>query len=111
MILLFREVISCYEISGKITSEEQDPKRMRYLKADQFAKMKQIPPEATPEEADRIARAFWYPPYEMAYYLLSNGTKLEAVPEIAKNDIALKMHSSDLEDLMRVAGIPRTSTY
>jgi methionyl-tRNA formyltransferase len=111
MILLFREVISSYEISGEITSEEQDPKRMRYLTADQFAKMKQIPPEATPEEADRIARAFWYPPYEMAYYLLPNGTKLEVVPEIAKNNIALELHSSDLEDLMRVAGIPLTSTY
>jgi len=111
MILLFREVISTYEISGEIRSEEQDPKRMRYLNADQFAKMKQIPPEATPEEADRIARAFWYPPYEMAYYLLPNGTRLEAIPEIAKNDIALELHSSDLEDLMSVAGIPMTSAY
>lgn len=111
MILLFREVLSCYEISGEITSEEQNLNRMRYLNAEQFARMKQIPPEATPEEADRIARAFWYPPYEVAYYLLPNGTKLEAIPAIAKNDIALKMHSSDLEDLMRVAGIPLTSTY
>ena len=110
MILLFREVISSYEILGEITSEEQDPKRMRYLNADQFAKMKQIPPDATPEEADRIARAFWYPPYEMAYYLLPNGTKLQAIPEIAKNDIAAELHSSDLEDLLRVAGIPLTST-
>lgn len=111
MILLFREVISSYEIVGEIISEEQDPRRMRYLNADQFAKMKQIPLEATPEEVDRIARAFWYPPYEMAYYLLPNGTKLEAVPEIVKNHIALELHSSDLEDLMRVAGISLTSTY
>jgi len=74
-------------------------------------KMKQIPPEATPEEADRIARAFWYPPYEMAYYLLANGTRVEAIPEIVKNDIALELHSSDLEDLMRVAGISLTSAY
>lgn len=111
MILLFREVISSYETLGEIASEEQDPKRMRYLNADQFATMKQIPSDATPEEADRIARAFWYPPYEMAYYLLPNGTKLEAIPEIAKNDIALELHSSDLEDLMRVAGIPLSSIY
>ena len=61
------------------------------LNADQFAKMKQIPLDATSEEADRIARA-WYPPYEMAYYLLPNGTKLEAVL-IAKNDMALELHS------------------
>ena len=108
MILLFREVISSYEISGEIRSGEQDLKRMRYLNADQFAKMKQIPLEAAPEDADRIARAFWYPPYEMAYYLLPNGTRLEAIPEIVKYDIALGMHSRDLDDLMRVAGISLT---
>lgn len=110
MILLFREVISTYEISDEITSKGQNPEQMRYLNAVQFSKMKQIPTNASPEEADRIARAFWYPPYEMAYYLLPNGTRLEAVPEIAKNDIAVEMHSNDLEDLMRVVGIPLNST-
>ena len=61
MILLFREVISAYEFAGKITSVDQDPQRMRYLNAEQFVKMKQTM-AATPEEVDRIARAFWYPP-------------------------------------------------
>jgi len=70
MVLLFREVISAYEVTGKISSVDQDPELMRYLNAERFAKMKQIPMEATPEEVDRIARAFWYPPYEIAYYLL-----------------------------------------
>jgi methionyl-tRNA formyltransferase len=58
MILLFKEVISAYEVAGMISSVDQDPERMRYLNAKQFAKMKQIPMEATPEEVDRIARAF-----------------------------------------------------
>lgn len=111
MILLFREVISSYETTGEITSSPQDPSRMRYLNADQFSKLKQIPSEALPEEVDRIARAFWYPPYDIAYYLLSNGTKLEVVPELAKNDIAFHHHSADLEDLMSVVGISLKSTY
>jgi methionyl-tRNA formyltransferase len=105
MILLFREVISAYEVTGKISSVDQDPERMRYLNAEQFAKMKQIPMDATPEEVDRIARAFWYPPYEIAYYLLPNGTRLEVVPQIAKDDIASDLHDSDLDNLLRTAGI------
>ena len=72
--------------------------------------MKQIPPEATSQEADRIARAFWYPPYEVAYYLLPNGTKLEVVPQIVKNDLADNLHGNDLDDLLRAAGISLTST-
>ena len=110
MILLFREVISDYEVAGEIDALEQDPERMRYLNAEEFRKMKQIPLEATSEEADRIARAFWYPPYEVAYYLLPNGTKLEVVPQIAKNDLADKLHGNDLDDLLRAAGISFTST-
>jgi methionyl-tRNA formyltransferase len=105
MIFLFREVISAYEISNKITSVDQEPSRMRYLNAEQFATMKQIPMEATPQEVDRIARAFWYPPYEMAYYILPNGTKLEVIPHIAKCDLALHLHHSDLTDLLSAAGI------
>jgi methionyl-tRNA formyltransferase len=108
MILLFREVISAYEVARKISPVEQDSERMRYLNAEQFAKMKRIPMEATPVEVDRIARAFWYPPYEIAYYLLPNGTRLEVVPQIAKNDVASDMHHSDLDDLLRAAGISLT---
>ena len=108
MILLFREVISAYEVTGKIASVDQDPERMRYLNAEQFAKMKQIPMEATPEEVDCIARAFWYPPYEIAYYLLPNGTRLEVVPKIAKDDIASDMHDNDLDDLLHAAGLSLT---
>ena len=111
MILLFREVISAYEISGEITSTNQDRERMRYLNAEQFAKMKQIPPEAMPEDADRIARAFWYPPYDMAYYLLPNGTKLEVIPQIAKNDVATKLQYNDLDDLLGAVGVSLVSNY
>ena len=105
MILLFREVISAYEVTRRISFVDQDPAQMRYLNADQFSKMKQIPMEATPEEVDRIARAFWYPPYDIAYYLLPNGTRVEVVPQIAKKDLALDLHDSDLDDLFRAAGI------
>jgi methionyl-tRNA formyltransferase len=105
MILLFREVIAAYEFNGFIHSTPQDPAQMRYMKADEFAKLKQIPRDASPEKIDQIARAFWYPPYQVAYYELPDGTKLEVIPEIAKNGIAQQNHQDDLEDLLRVLGI------
>ena len=111
MILLFREVISAYEFAGKITSVDQDPQRMRYLNAEQFVKMKQIPMAATPEEVDRIARAFWYPPYEIAYYLLPNGTKIEVIPQIAKENSASNLHDTDLDDLLSAAGVSLSVNY
>jgi methionyl-tRNA formyltransferase len=105
MILLFREVISAYEVNGKIDAREQDAERMRYLNANQFKQLKEIPPYSTPEDVDKIARAFWYPRYEMAYYRLPNGTKLEVIPEVAKNEAAKNLHFSDLDDLLRVSGL------
>ncbi len=109
MILLFREVIASYEANGQINAIKQDLTRMRYMKADQFSKLKEIPSDVTPDKADQIARAFWYPPYEVAYYLLSNGTKIEVIPEIVKNDIALEQHSTDLEALLQIADISSSS--
>lgn len=105
MLLLFREVISAYEVSATIDSEPQDPAKMRYLSADQFRKLKQIPTDASTSEIDRIARAFWYPPYEMAFYLLPNGNRLEVIPEIAKVSLATHYHLRDLEDLFNTADI------
>ena len=75
------------------------------MNAEQFAKLKEIPTNCSQEEADKIARAFLYPPYEMAYYRLANGTKLEVVPKIAKTSVARDLHRKDLEDLLLVCGI------
>lgn len=105
MLLLFEEVIDVYENVGQIASVPQDAAQMRYLNAAQFAHLKEIPASATPEEADRIARAFWYPPYECAYHLLPNGTRLEVVPQIVQHSSAINLHSTDLEDLLRTARI------
>lgn len=105
MILLFREVIASYELNHQIIATTQDPRHMRYLNAKQFAKLKEIPLDATPEQADKIARAFWYPPYDIAYYVMPNGTKIEVIPQIAKNTVASNLHSTDLEDLLNVLGL------
>lgn len=105
MILLFREIISSYEVHGSIESNKQNPIQMRYMSAKQFQRLKEISLDCSPAEADKIARAFWYPPYEMAYIRMPNGEKLEVIPEVAKETIAHDQHSDDLEQLLRVVGL------
>jgi len=102
MLFLFEEVLSIYESSGKLPMEAQPLERMRYMKANEFSVLKEVPITATQEEIDRTARAFWYPPYEMAYMTTPLGVKVELVPEIVKQDIAHRYHASDLDTYLKV---------
>jgi methionyl-tRNA formyltransferase len=105
MLFLFSEVLAAYERQGFIQAFEQDPSRMRYLTRKEFTKMKEIPPNSPPEVVDRIARAFWYPPYDLAYYSLPDGGKIEAVPSIAKYEISSRLHKLDLIALLYAVGL------
>jgi len=95
MLLLFREIIDQYASKKTLSSTPQDSNKMRYLKYAEFKKLKKIPLNSNAEEADRISRAFWYPPYDLAYYELQNGTKIESIPNIAKEEIAKHLHRDD----------------
>lgn len=106
MILLFEEVLSIYETTGSLPSEDQDPSKMRYMNAQEFGKLKEIPPNATAEEVDRIARAFWYPPYEVAHIKTPSGLKVEVVPEIVKRELACGLHADDLSIFLKICGLP-----
>ena len=105
MMLLFCEIVSIYETEGKLPAIAQDTTLMRYMNAEEFSLLKKVPWDASQEKADRIARAFWYPPYELAYFELPSGARIEAIPEIAKNEVACRYHHNDLNDLLRVAGL------
>jgi hypothetical protein len=78
---------------------------MRYLDQPEFKKLKRIPDNASKIDIDRIARAFWYPPYEVAYYESVNGNKVEVIPEIARNEVAYSSHERSLTDLLQAANI------
>jgi len=97
MLFLFEEIISIYESQGALPVVPQQFEKMRYMKAHEFSKLKEIPITATQEEVDRIARAFWYPPYEVAYLVTPSGVKLEVIPEIVKRDLAHRYHKDDLD--------------
>lgn len=105
MLFLFSEILAIYERDGCIQAFEQDQAKVRYLTRKEFTKMKEIPANSPPEVVDRVARAFWYPPYDLAYFSLPNGTKVEVIPEIAKEEIALRLHKADLVSSLHALGL------
>jgi methionyl-tRNA formyltransferase len=102
MIELFVDVCDQVESGSPLPREEQDPAHHRYLHREAFEALKQIPPDADAETIDRHARAFWYPPYGLATLALSETVQVEVIPEIAKDEIARRLHGDDLTGL-RVA--------
>lgn len=105
MILLFAEIIALYESTGDLPTMTQDPSRQRYMKQAEFENGKRIPANSTKAEADRIARAFWYPPYSMAHLELPNGDSVEVIPEGVKSELATLLHAQDLRRLIGVLGM------
>jgi len=102
MARLFVEFCELAESPGPLPCQPQDPAQMRYLDREQFEALKQIPPDADAETIDRHARAFWYPPYECAFTTI-NGTRVEVVPQLAKEQVAARLHVDDLEGLRTAA--------
>lgn len=102
MIGLFVEFCDTAESSEDLPLKEQDKSRIRYMDHEQFMKLKEIPSDADSETIDRYARAFWYPPYECAYFKV-NGEKVEVVPNIAKTQMATLLHRNDFQDLTKAA--------
>lgn len=94
MIRLFVEFCELAESGAPLPKTEQDRSRMRYMTQEQFEVLKRIPDGADAETADRHARAFWYPPYGCAYAELG-GTRVEIVPALAKDQLAMLLHADD----------------
>lgn len=99
MLFLFREIIDEYDSTKNISSKPQDPKKHRYLNYEEFNKLKKIPFNANSEQAQKISRAFWYPPYDLAHYELSCGTVIESIPIIVKEELAKNLHKNDYDFL------------
>lgn len=104
MIKLFREFCELAELGIPLPKFIQDESKMRYMKRVEFEKLKEIPIDSTAEEIEKIARAFWYPPYTCAYMNIGNN-KVEIIPELAKKHIAKDLHSNDLQKLYVAAGL------
>jgi len=99
MITLFLEFCDMAERGEELPLIPQEAGAMRYMHREEFERLKEIPLDADAEEIDRHARAFWYPPYLCAFMNI-NGNKIEIIPEIAKKEVAMKLHSNDLTELL-----------
>lgn len=102
MIKLFIDFMNLAEGDKELPFVRQEKSRMRYLKKEEFMKLKAIPNDADEETIDRYARAFWYPPYDCAY-ILHNGVKIELVPKIAKEELAVMLQKDSYNDLLSIA--------
>ena len=100
MLRLFIDVCALAESNRPLPSEDQDPRRSRYLTREQFEALKEIPAGADAEAVDRHARAFWYPPYEGAYVRVG-GIRATVVPDLAREQLGRLLHAGDLERLER----------
>lgn len=98
MIRLFIEFCDVAESGVELPKKDQDKSKIRYLDHKEFMKLKEIPSDADNKTIDRYARAFWYPPYECAY-IKYNETKVEIIPNIAKEQMATLLHGKDFEYL------------
>jgi methionyl-tRNA formyltransferase len=102
MIRLFCDFCTLAETGEPLPFSKQDPGQMRYMNQEEFARLKEIPADADAETQQRIARAFWYPPYQCAY-VKAGDNQLEVIPTIAKADTAALQHQNDLTTLRRAA--------
>jgi methionyl-tRNA formyltransferase len=69
--LLAQFLKHCETIVNEQGGQPVDPGGFYYSKTD-IQELKNIPNNASLEDIDRIARAFWFPPHEPAYFLKGN---------------------------------------
>jgi methionyl-tRNA formyltransferase len=104
MVQLFRDFMGMAEPGKPLPREPQDPAQMRYMTQEEFMALKEIPAGASPEDVDRIARAFWYPPYQGAY-IIADDVKVEIVPPSVKEGLAALLQQNTYHELCMAAGL------
>lgn len=102
MVKLFIDFVRLAESGTPLPSVPQDTEKMRYLKKEDFMRLKEIPAGADEETIDRYARAFWYPPYACAYVNLG-AAKAEVIPQCVKAQVAQCLQHDALAELSAVA--------
>lgn len=89
MIKLFIDVINLIDKNKNLPSIDQDRSNSKYLSFQEMESLKKIPEDATSEEIDKLARAFWFPPHKGAYFEL-NGNDIEVIPPLIKKSISVE---------------------
>lgn len=99
MLCLFDWFLGEAESNSSLPSIPQQKQKMRYLDKDSFEALKVIDLADKYDEIQRKARAFWYPPYDCAYFITEDGLKVQIIPDIARHNIAEALHVDDYRRL------------
>ena len=103
MLRLFSEIVEMVEQGIELPSIPQPAHEIRYNSLEEFLPMKRIPDDADAETADRYARAFWFPPYEGAYYE-TNGVRQEVIPVSVRETLGEPLCQDVMRNLNAVLG-------
>lgn len=103
MLRLFGEIVEMVEAGSVLPSTPQPAHEVRYHSLEEFLPMKRIPDEADAETVDRYARAFWFPPYQGAYFE-ANGVELEVIPSAIRERMAKPLCQDVMLNLSAVMG-------
>jgi methionyl-tRNA formyltransferase len=106
MLRLFSEFCELAESGDLLPREPQDPQRMRYLDHETFESLKQIPAGADAATVDRIARAFWAPPYPGAW-VEWDGQRVEVVPARGREAAGDAFGQDALSNLYGAVGLEK----
>ena len=102
MVRLFVDFCVLAETREELPLEKQDKEKVRYFTRRDFEELREIPSGASEETIDRYARAFFFPPYQCAQ-LRTNGTIVEVLPRLGKEQIAKRLHQCEKERLLEIA--------
>ena len=103
MLLLFDEFMELAENDKPLPRIPQDPKRHRYLKLEEFERLKIIDASMPNDEIQKIARAFWFPPYNCAYLKLADDKKVQIIPDQVLDSVGEVLHANDYSRLKNIS--------
>lgn len=101
MVRLFVDFCHVFNSGDALPKTVQDPSLMRYMKKSEFDALKRIPDDASDDDVQRYARAFWYVPFDLAY-IERGGVRAEIIPRCVKLALAKDQHRDDYVNLNNV---------
>jgi len=94
LLELFQEVMSLIDAGEKLPRIKQG--KTRYVSREEFERSKKIDlSRESPEQIERKARAFWYPPYTGAYITVQD-EKFTIIPEGKLKELGILLHQKKI---------------
>jgi methionyl-tRNA formyltransferase len=98
MLKLFLEILDMVKNNIALPKTKQDKTRNGYLTFEQMENLKIVSSEMSAAQIDKLARAFWFPPYQGAFFKLGEN-QVEVVPNVVKEKWILEESKNVIEKL------------